>query len=228
MKLEWQKHQLTRYIPILLICCIGIYGFVLLMAFDSKQSGEVLLYSDFIAIAYILSNIIFIIFGGVLLSRLIISEFKTKTMQAMFTYPIARKQIIRAKLTIVFIYTAISLFICIWLIQGLTFFLQPSLGLFEEHLHTTDLLTSIPKTITNALSMGAIAMIPLFFGMRKKSTATTITSATLMAFLINSTFTSDSASLNLMDLVGIPFILGGIGVLITYFAFRKINTQDIH
>lgn len=227
MKLEWMKHQLSRYIIPLLICCIGIYGFVILMAFDSKHSGESLLFPDFMAIAYISSNIIFIVFGGVLLSRLIISEFKTKTMQAMFTYPIARKKIIRAKLSIVFFYTAASLFICIWFTQGLTFFLQSWLGLFEESVNASELLASMPKTITNALCMGAIALIPLLFGMRKKSTATTITSATLIAFLINSTFNSSSESLNLMDLIGIPFILGGIGMLIAYFAFRKIDLQDI-
>ena len=83
MKLEWTKHQLTRYFIPLLICCIGIYGFVVFMALDSKHNGELINFADFMTIAYILSNIVFIIFGGVLLSRLIISEFKTKTMQAM-------------------------------------------------------------------------------------------------------------------------------------------------
>lgn len=227
MKLEWTKHQLTRYFIPLLICCIGIYGFVVFMALDSKHNGELINFADFMTIAYILSNIVFIIFGGVLLSRLIISEFKTKTMQVMFTYPVSRKKIMLAKLSIVFFYTAACLFICVWFMQGMTFFLQPSLGLFEGSLSVSDLISSIPKTITNAFTMGAIALISLFFGMRKKSTATAITSATLIAFLINSTFTSSSSSLSFMDLIGIPFVLGAIGILIAYLAFRKIDVQDI-
>lgn len=228
MKLEWTKHQLNRYFITLFICCIGIYGFVNLMALDSKNSGGNMSYAHFMSLSYILANMIFIIFGGVLLSRLVISEFKTKKMQAMFTYPIARKKIIFAKLSLVFFYTATGLFVCIWLIQGLTFFVQPSLGLLEGNIQISDLITSIPKTITNALSMAAIALMPLFFGMRKKSTATTITSATLIAYLINSIFTSGDTSLNVTNLFGVPFILGAIGVFIAYFTFRKIDTQDIH
>lgn len=220
MKLEWSKHQLSRYFIPLLISCICIYGFVLLMALDSKQNDEVMSFDDFMTIAYLLSNIVFIVFGGVLLSRLIISEFRTKTMQAMFTYPVSRKKIMLAKLSIVFFYTAASLFICIWLMQGLSFFLQSSLSLFDGSLTGGDLVASVPKTITNAGTMGAIALISLFLGMRKKSTATTITSATIIAFLINSTFTPTSVSLMNM-------ILGIIGIFIAYLAFRKIDVLDI-
>ena len=229
IQLEWTKHQLNRYFIPVAICYLAIYGFLALMSLDTKGDvdGSMNL-EDFMSVAYILSNIIFIIFGGVLTSRLIISEFRTKTIQVMFTYPVSRKKILLAKLSIVFLFTAASLFFSIWFIQILTFFLQPSVNFFEGTFTVNNLVASIPKTITNAVTMGAIALIPLFFGMRKKSTATTITSATLIGFLINSTFSSSSTTFSFMDLIGIPFILAFTGIAIAYLSFRRIDVKDIH
>ena len=161
---------------------------------DTKNSidGPMRSFNEFMSLVTILTNITFIIFGSIILSRLVISEFRMKTIQVMFTYPINRKKLLFAKLILAFLFTAGSLFIATSLIQIATYLVQPSLELFEGHLTAQDLLATIPNTITNSFMMGAIALIPLFFGMRKKSTATTITSATIISFLINGTVSNGS------------------------------------
>ena len=229
MKLEWNKHRLERYFISYFISVMSIFGFAVLIALDTKNSMESPMrsFNEFMSLVTILTNITFIIFGSIILSRLIISEFRMKTMQVMFTYPINRKKLLFAKLTLAFLFTAGCLFISVWLIQIATYLIQPSLELFEGSLTAPDLLATIPKTITNAFMMGAIALIPLFFGMRKKSTATTITSATIISFLINGTVSNDSETFNLGEIIIIPLLLALLGLGIAYLSFRKINETDV-
>ena len=107
------------------------------------------------------------------------------------------------------------------------YFLQPSLGLFEGTVTLQDLVATFPKTLTNAFMMGAIALIPLFFGMRKKSTATTITSATIISFLINGTISNSGDTFSLADSIVIPVLLALLGIGIAYVSFRNIDVKDV-
>ena len=229
MKLEWCKHHMTNYFKSFFFCVIGIYGFVALISLGSKNDvdGAMKSFQEFMSLLNILANITFIIFGSVILSRLIISEFRTKTMQVLFTYPIQRKKLLFAKLTLAYLFTAGSLFTGIWLMQIITYFLQPSLEFFEGTVTLQDLFATLPKTVSNALMMSAIALIPLFFGMRKKSTATTITSAVIIGFLINSTVSDGGETFSLANVVFIPLILALFGILIAYISFRNIDLKDV-
>lgn len=229
IKLEWKKHQMTRYFKSFVFCMIGIYGFVALIALSSKNEmdGAMSSFHEFMSLLTILSNITFIIFGSVILSRLIISEFRTKTIQVVFTYPIQRKKLLLAKLTLAYAFTAGSLLIGLWLMQMITYFLQPSLGLFEGTVTLQEIFSVSPKVVSNALMMGAIALIPLFFGMRKKSTSTTITSAVIIGFLINATVSDGGDTFSLADVVFIPLILALFGLGIAYLSFRSIDVKDV-
>ena len=229
MKLEWNKHRLERYFISYFISVMSIFGFAVLLALDTKNSieGPMRSFNEFMSLVTILTNITFIIFGSIILSRLIISEFRMKTIQVMFTYPINRKKLLFAKLILAFLFTAGCLLIATWLIQIATYLVQPSLELFEGSLTAQDLLATIPNTITNSFMMGAIALIPLFFGMRKKSTATTITSATIISFLINGTVSTGSETFNLGENIMIPLVLALLGLGIAYLSFRKINETDV-
>ncbi|GIN21926.1 ABC transporter permease [Siminovitchia fordii] len=228
IKLEWRKHQMERYFTSFFFCVIGIYGFVAFISLASKNDadGAMRSFQEFMTLVNILSNITFIILGSVILSRLIISEFRTKTMQVLFTYPIKRKKLLFAKLTLAYLFTTGCLFAGVWLMQIITYFLQPSLGLFEGTVSMNDLAATFPKTLTNAIMMGAIALIPLFFGMRKKSTAATITSAVIISFLINATVSDGGATFSLADVVLIPLLLALLGIGIAYLSFRNIDVKD--
>ena len=105
MKLEWKKHQLSSCFKSVAICIIAIFAVVSLMALGMKAEGDVL-FSDFkqnMDLANIFIRITFIIFSSVILSRLVIDEYKNKTIQLSFMYPLQRKMLMSAKLTIVFV-----------------------------------------------------------------------------------------------------------------------------
>lgn len=111
--------------------------------------------------------------------------------------------------------------------QIITYFLQPSLELFEGTVTPQDIWAILPNTVTNAFMMGAIALIPLFFGMRKKSTAATITSAVIIAFLINSTVSDGVDTFSLANVVIIPIVLALLGIGIAYLSFCNIDVKDV-
>lgn len=63
----------------------------------------------------------FIIFGSVLIARLIIGEYKNKTILLMFSYPINRKKMMASKLAITAIVTFITVIVSNILVVGIFF-----------------------------------------------------------------------------------------------------------
>ncbi|MEH6943479.1 ABC transporter permease, partial [Bacillus sp. JJ722] len=85
MKLEWKKHYLSRYFKGLAICIVAIFTAVGLMAWGSRVESEQMFsdYAGFMSLTNIFIRITFIIFSAVILSRLVIDEYKSKTMQLL-------------------------------------------------------------------------------------------------------------------------------------------------
>ncbi|MDQ0174978.1 ABC transporter permease [Bacillus chungangensis] len=226
IKLEWKKHHLSSYFKGLLICIVAIFALEALIVLDSKGESEPMFtdYAEFMLLTNVLNRIVFIIFSSVILSRLVINEYKNKTIQLLFAYPLRRKKLIQAKLSIVFGFCFSSIIISTLVINILTFFLNPIIGLFEAPVSVNEMITTIPSTLTSALATAGISLIPLYFGMRKKSAATTITSSVIIGFLINAEAGSSSS---LLDFIGVPIVLCLSGLTIGYLSYHKIDKIDV-
>ncbi|ENQ3076999.1 ABC transporter permease [Bacillus sp. WLY-B-L8] len=226
MKLEWQKHHLSSYFKGLAICILGIFVAVGLMAVGAKGESEQMFpdYAGFMSLTNILTRITFIIFSSVILSRLVIDEYKSKTIQFVFTYPLKRKKLLQAKLAIVFCFCFFSIVFATFIISMLTFFLNPTIGFFETPVSMSEILATVPTTLIHAFMMAGVSLIPLYFGMRKKSTATTITSAVLIGFLINANVPNGGS---VYEFIGIPIVFCLLGLIIAYFSYHKIDKMDV-
>ncbi|MBU5344331.1 ABC transporter permease [Paenibacillus lautus] len=227
IQLEWQKSNISRYFRGLAVCIVVIFAAVALMALGSQSENEPMNYADFMSLSDILVRITYIIFSSVILSRLVIDEYKSSMIQVLFTYPLQRKKIIQAKLTIVFGFCFFSIIITTFMINLLTYFLNPMIGLFEGSVHLGDMTATIPATLINAFMIAGISLIPLSFGMRKKSTASTITSAVIIAFLINATVSDGGSSTSLFQFIAIPIALCLLGLILGYLAFYKVDRTDV-
>lgn len=227
IQLEWQKSNISRYFRGLAVCIVVIFAAVALMALGSQSENEPMNYADFMSLSDILVRITYIIFSSVILSRLVIDEYKSSMIQVLFTYPLQRKKIIQAKLTIVFGFCFFSIIITTFMINLLTYFLNPMIGLFEGSVHLGDMTATIPATLINAFMIAGISLIPLSFGMRKKSTASTITSAVIIAFLINTTVSDGGSSTSLFQFIAIPIALCLLGLILGYLSFHKVDRTDV-
>ncbi|MBJ8050923.1 ABC transporter permease [Bacillus cereus] len=229
MKLEWKKHHLSSYFKGVAICIVAIFAAVSLMAWGSKVEDDLMFsnYMEYMSLANIFIRITFIIFSAVILSRLVIDEYKNRTMQLLFTYPLQRKMLMRAKLAIVFGFCFVSTVIATVIINLLIFFFNPIMGLLETPVTIGQIIATIPATFISAVMISGISLIPLFFGMRKKSTPTTITSAVIIGLLINSSVGDGHRQVSLYDFIGLPISLCLLGLFISYLSYRKVDKVDV-
>ncbi|WP_439740888.1 ABC transporter permease [Bacillus pseudomycoides] len=229
MKLEWKKHRLSRYFKGVAICIIAIFVAVGLMAWGSKAESEQMFldYAGFMSLTNIFIRTTFMIFSAVILSRLVIDEYKSKTMQLLFTYPLQRKKLMQAKLAIVFGFCFCSIIIATLIINMLIFFLNPIIGFFETPVSVGEIIATVPATFISAFMMAGVSLIPLYFGMRKKSTPTTITSSILIGLLINSTVSNGGGQLSLFDFIIVPIVLCLLGLAIGYLSYHKVDKIDV-
>ncbi|MED3728300.1 ABC transporter permease [Priestia filamentosa] len=229
MKLEYQKHHLSQYFKMVAIWILVIFGLVALMGWGSRNEIEPMFptYTDFMTLTNIFIRIVFITFSAVLLSRLVIDEYKNKTIHLLFTYPLQRKKLMQAKLLIVLIFCFVSIVMATFVISLLIFFVSPHLYLVENPVKMNEIISTIPSTLINAVMMAGISLIPLFFGMRKKSTAATITWAVIIGLLINSTVSTGGEEFSLSQFIVIPTILCLFGLLIGYLSYCKVDKIDV-
>lgn len=229
IQLEWQKSNISGYFKALAICIVAIFTAVALMALGSRGESEPMFqdYTAFMSLTDILIRITYIIFSSVILSRLVIDEYKSNMIQVLFTYPLQRKKIIQAKLSIVFGFCFFSIIITTFVINLLTYFLNPMMGLFEGSVHIGDMAAAIPATLINAFMIAGISLIPLSFGMRKKSTPSTITSAVIIGFVVNATVSDGGSSTSLFQFIAVPIALCLLGLILGYLSFYKVDRSDV-
>lgn len=227
IQLEWQKNNLSHYLKGVVICMVAIYAAVVLMTLGTQGESEPMDLAEFMSLTDILIRITFIIFASVILSRLVIEEYKSKMIQVLFTYPQQRKKIMQAKLLIVYVFCFFSILVTTLMINLLTYFLNPILGLFDAPVRLDEMAATLPSTLLNAFMIAGISLIPLIFGMRKKSTASTITSAVIIGFLVNATVSDGGSSASLFQFIAIPIILCLLGLLLGYLSFYNIDQNDV-
>lgn len=218
---------MTRYFRGLAVCIVVIFAAVALMALGSQSENEPMNYADFMSLSDILIRITYIIFSSVILSRLVIEEYKSNMIQVLFTYPLQRKKIMQAKLSIVFGFCLFSIIITTFMINLLTYFLNPIIGLFDAPIRIDEMAGAIPSTLINAFMIAGISLIPLTIGMRKKSTASTITSAVIIGFVINATVSDGGSSASLFQFMAIPIALCLLGLILGYLSFYKVDRSDV-
>jgi ABC-type transport system involved in multi-copper enzyme maturation permease subunit len=225
MKLEMRKVKMWRYVKGAVIANIVIIALLALMIFASRSEGDI----EFNSFTFTFSMVdtvvkaTFIIFASVLLARFIIEEYKSNTITVLFMYPINRKKLIAAKLLIVVLFTFISTVLSNIFIDFVLCVINNFYNFIPDKLNASIILTSFMTISFNAVASTGMALIPLYFGMRKKSVPTTIVSA----IIIVSIMCSGNENHSLSSIIAIPITLSIIGVFIAYLSIRNIEHVDV-
>lgn len=223
MRLELRKSKFA-FLKGVLIADLAILGFMLLIAFTGMNEGDFETYTDLFQGVSVFVKATYIIFASVLISKLVIEEYKNNTITVLFMYPVPRKMLMAAKLIIVFVFTFLSIWLSNIVISGILagvgYFLPNVIqGVLTQKLLLTHLMTAG----ADALYAAGIGLIPLFFGMRRKSVPATIVSAVLIVMLISSGF----GEFRMGNLLGISVTLALAGAFIAYLSIRNIEHQDV-
>jgi len=225
MKLEMKKSKVGGNIKGVIIANLAIIGLLLVMIFGSIKDGDM----EFASITYTFSMVdtmvkaTFIIFASALLARLVIEEYKNDTITLLFMYPINRKKLIIAKLLIVVLFTFISILLSNIFIDFVLCITNSFYNFTPDKLTTALIINNFMAISINALASTGMGLIPLYFGMRKKSVPATIISAILIVSIV----CSNNGGYSLSDIIEVPIILSIIGVCIAYLAIRNIEHVDV-
>ncbi|WP_068614147.1 ABC transporter permease [Paenibacillus tuaregi] len=225
IRLELKKNRMGGYIKGVIIANLVIIAFLSLVYYGGIEEMDRLLqtYEGLFDMAGTIVKVTFVIFASAIMSRMIIDEYKAKTIQLMFMYPISRKKILAAKLMIIFVFTVVTILLSTAFIDALIIVVDRFFNIIEEPLTSTILAQTSIKVLITSLSAGGISLIPLFFGMRKYSTPATIISSFLVVGLIS----SNNGGVNLSDIIAIPITLGLVGVITAFLTIRNVNTKDV-
>ena len=225
IKLELKKFKIKGNILGALISNIFILGLLCLIFFVERSKGAAVFnsYEELFGILSTIINATFVIFAGVLISKFIIEEYKNKTIYLLFNYPINRKKLILAKLIIIsgftFFFIVLSnilVFPCFYLIQIAT---NSTVGTLTSQLLISNFISVIVSALTNSM----ICLIPLYFGLRKKSTPVTIITSFLVATFLN----SNNGGFTLSSIIAIPIAFMIIGIIVIYITIKDIDSKDI-
>lgn len=224
IKLELKRFNLNSKLFIASICNLCILGITNLIFFvEQNDFGKSLeSYNILINLSVTLIFITFMVYSSVLISDLIISEYKNKTITLLFTYPIDRKKIILSKLILIFMFTFFNIIVSSIFVLGTFYIIQVITRTLVVKLSLAIVFERMIIITISALKNSVIALIPLFFGLKTKSTSITIISGLLLAGVLHST----SNGFNLSSIVIIPIILIVMSVLIIYSVLKNIDKTD--
>lgn len=225
MKLEMKKVKMGGYIKGAIIANIVIMAIMALMIFSSKNEGDI----EFTRISFVFSMVdsvvkaTFIIFASVLIARFIIEEYKSNTITVLFMYPISRKKLIIAKLLIVVLFTFIATVLSNIFIDFVLCITNNFYKFTSDKLTSFTIIRSFMTIGINALASSGMGLIPLYFGMKKKSVPATIVSAILIVSIV----CSNNGGYSLSNIIAIPIALSIVGVFIAYLSIRNIEHVDV-
>ncbi|MBW9148602.1 ABC transporter permease [Clostridium sp. CM028] len=225
IKLEMKKSKVWRNIKGVIIANIVIIALLAVMIFSTKNEGGV----EFTSIPFTFSFVdgmvkgTFIIFASVLIARFIIEEYKSNTITVLFMYPISRKKLIIAKLLIVVVFTFISTVLSNIFIDFVLCIVNNFYNFTPDKLTSSLIMSNFMTIGINALASSGMGLIPLYFGMRKKSVPVTIVSSILIVSIV----CGDRGGHSLSNSIAISIALSIIGVFIAYLSIRNIEHVDV-
>jgi ABC-type transport system involved in multi-copper enzyme maturation permease subunit len=226
IKLEIKKFKLFSYLKGVVIANLAIMVMLCLAYFAEKSDGNAA-FSTYEAAFGAIGSMIretFTIFAAALISRLIIDEYKNNTITMMFMYPIKRKKMMIAKLVIVASFTFLTIFLSNLVVGGAFYLSDSYLHIVPKALTAEVLKAVFLKMTLQAVASAGVALIPLYFGLMKKSVPATIISSIVLVSLTN----LSTNGVDVFSIIAVPIVLATAGCLIAYFSIRNIENVDIN
>ncbi|GED03176.1 ABC transporter permease [Bacillus atrophaeus] len=225
MRIELKKMKLGWYARGAIIANLILLGFLWMVSYVEKIEGEETMQTideSFLIIGTLVRGV-FIIFGAVLIARLVISEFKNKTILVLFTYPVNRKKLLASKLMIAFGLTFITILISNVFVAFAFFFLNSIYHMIPGEVTSDIVSQQAVKMAVFAFGAAGTSLVPIYFGMRKYSVPATIISAVIIVMAMSST----TSEFSLSSIVYIPLSLAAAGLVFAYLAVRKVDKTDV-
>ena len=225
IKLEWKKNNIGKYVRNAVILAGLLCLFIFALAYfgiandpdtgvpDAAPGNEMISSS-----IELFTSMSFLIFTSVMLASFIVTAYKNKTMNLMFSYPIRRQKILA-----VWIFNFIALILTKVLIYGCV--------LAGSHFMTSAFpldfnmasLSFYVQLILKSVVIVSMSFIALFIGLAMKSSKATIISSFLLIFLTQANIGDFTMKNNLV----FPVILTLISLVFAVLSVYNAETKDL-
>ena len=173
---------------------------------------------DTLTLAIMLVRATLIIWEAVLISVFIVEEYRNKTINLLFTYPVQRGKLIAVKIILI-----CGVMLLFHGLSGVFQFTCLSLASKYFPFVTVSPANLMTQAIT-ALSAVLLGLLPLYIGMIKKSTIATIVSSFAIAAIVSN---SQGGGAGLMSIPIAAIVFGVIGAGFSAITVRKMVSSDL-
>lgn len=230
IKLEWKKNNIGKYIRNAVILAIILCTFLFALAYlgiaNDPDTGvpDTALGNEMISSSIeLFTGMSFLVFTGVMLASFIVTAYKNKTMNLMFSYPIRRQKILVSQMLAVWIFNFIALILTKLLIYGCVLIgslFMKSAFLLDFNMASASFYVQL---ILKSIVIVSMSFIALFIGLAMKSSKATIISSFLLIFLTQ----ANIGDFTLKDNLVFPVILTGISVVFAVLSVCHAETKDL-
>ncbi|NFL96511.1 bacitracin ABC transporter permease [Clostridium botulinum] len=226
IKLELERFPLKPHLLgvilaniIILALSVSVSSIFATTSMQSIPSGLPPLQLSTIAIAKLLIKTTLIVWQSVLIATIIVEEYQSKTIMLLYTYPINRKKMIVAKITLV-----CGIMLAFYLSSEV--FQHIAIYIFSRYISfITYQLDNILIQLVIIVSAILLGLVPLYIGIIRKSTIATIVSSLIIVCIASN---SQGSTAGLISVPALAIMFGVIGLIFTVLAIKKIMTFDLY
>ena len=229
VRLEWKKNNIGKYIKgvIIMAALLGLFVFALAflgIANDPDGTLDAAPGTDVISAPIeLFTSMAFLIYTSVMLATFIVSAYKNKTMNLMFSYPIKRQKILASQMIAVWtfnfaalILTKLAIYMCVFFgakFMQSSFVVDFSIGSLSFYI----------RLILKSVVIVSMSFIALFVGMALKSSKATIVTSFLLIFLTQANIGDFTMAGNAV----FPIILTAISLLFAALSIVNVESKDL-
>lgn len=216
IKLEYRKAQLkTLFFLSLGSLSVLIYWCVF------NNGGHAVPYVNYqsaFADIHFYAHTVFLIITSILISRVVLDEYRNLTIRVVFTYPHARPVIMLAKLIFISAFAFFGTLFTAGVIIGVFVYSNPL-----EHWDIQIFTKEFISLLLFSLSAVGISLVSFFIGMIRKSIAATIIFPILLTSVSSSFY--DAKSISMILYMSLAWLL--LGSVLAYFCIRNMDQADV-
>ena len=229
VRLEWKKNNIGKYLGgvIIMAALLGLFVFALAflgIANDPDGTLDAAPGTDVISAPIeLFTSMAFLIYTSVMLASFIVSAYKNKTMNLMFSYPIKRQKILASQMIAVWTFNFVALILTKLVIYMCVFFGAK----FMQSSFVVDFsmgnLSFYIQLILKSVVIVSMSFIALFVGMAFKSSKATIVTSFLLIFLTQANIGDFTMAGNAV----FPIILTAISLLFAALSIVNVESKDL-
>ena len=224
IKLEWIKGNVIRLIRYVVIMTVALLAFLIVTAGEhagaDAASAGVYERSIINAAVEIYTNMVYIVFTGVLMGSFIVAEFERGTISLMFSYPIKRQNILLSKIFSVWIFNVVALVTSKIFIFVVLFALKSFINISAQDIQFGSLMFWLDMFLSSIV-MISISYIALPIGLKMESSKTTVIATMLIACFSHG---SNRALMGNIHFCITLLLIVAISVFLTLF---RLETKDV-